>query len=395
MIESQIPASSASPGPSTDEAPGAQATAPRRRRRVTAIVALAAIPVAAVLAVLIITRTAAPEQAAVPPATVTTVPVTTGSMVSATNARATLHYSNEAPLLAGPAGVVTALPAAGVVISPGGVLYGINTEPVLLLRGSMPAWRSFELGMSAGEDVRQLEQNLTALGVGFRGEVDATFTAATADAISAWQKALGMERTGRLDRSRILFSDHDIRVARATAALGAEVAGGAELYRVSSTEKVVDIDLRLADQQLAVIGTQVGITLPDGTTTTGSIASVGEPVERAGAGDAATDEATTGAGGTFVVPVSVTLSDQAAVGGFPRASVTVQFSSTLADGVVTVPVEALVATDASTFAVETPAQSGDEAVRRIPVTIGAFASGRVQISGEGISEGLDVVVPES
>jgi peptidoglycan hydrolase-like protein with peptidoglycan-binding domain len=361
-----------------------------RRRRTTSTVILVVVVIAAVLAVLVIRGTAAPDSTAAPAVPMSTDAVTTGDMVSATNARATLHYAQEAPLLAAPGGVVTALPTVGSVIAAGGTLYRVDNRPVVLLRGTLPAWRAFETGMSVGEDVRQLEQNLAALGV-FRGPVDATFTAATAAAISSWQKSLGVERTGRLDRGAILFSDHDLRVAHATAALGADVGAGTELYRVSATDKIVDLDLRLADQQLAVVGNPIGITLPDGTTTTGSIATVGEPLEREA--DAAEGGAT-GASGTFVVPVTVTLADQAAVAAFPRATVTVQFSSTLAEGVLTVPVEALVASDATSFAVETPGEAPGDAARRIPVVLGAFASGRVQVTGAGIREGLPVVVPQ-
>jgi peptidoglycan hydrolase-like protein with peptidoglycan-binding domain len=363
-------------------------THPARGRQKGVIVGLAALLLAAVLAALVLGSTAAPGapvDASPPPATV---PVTTGDMISATNARATLHHARERALTATRGGVVTALPGAGTVIAPGGALYRADDVPVVLLRGAMPSWRPFEMGMSAGEDVRQLEQNLSDFGV-FRGPVDATFTKATSAAISAWQKSLGVERSGRLDRTAIVFSDHDLRVAQPTASLGAEAGPGTELYRVSATDKIVDLDLRLADQGLAVIGGRVGITLPDGTTTSGSIATVGDPVERASADGATTDASA----GTFVVPVTVTLADQAAVGGFRRATVTVQFSSTLAAGVLTVPVEALVALDESTFAVEIPGASSGETVRRIPVTLGAFASGRVQVSGEGIREGLDVVVP--
>jgi hypothetical protein len=157
---------------------------------------------------------------------------------------------------------------------------------------------------------------------------------------------------------------------------------------VSATTKVVDLDLRLSDQQLAVLGTTVGVTLPDGTTTTGEVTTIGEPVERGA------DDAEQRAGATFVVPVTVSIPDQAAVGAFGRATVTVQFSSTLADDVLTVPVAALVATDATSFAVETPVGADDGAVRTLPVTVGAFAAGRVQITGEGVREGLAVVVPE-
>jgi len=372
-----------------DLRPSTASDAPSRRRwrRRAAVITAAALAITAAAAAVIVLTPAPPAPAVAAAAELRTVPVTTGTMVSATNAQATLHFSREAPLAAAPGGIVTALAAAGSVIAPGGTLYRINDRPVVLLRGALPAWRAFEVGMTPGEDVRQLEQNLLALGV-FRGTADATFTAATATAISSWQKSLGVERTGTFDRTAVLFADHDLRVASVTAALGAEVAAGTEIYRVSATDKIVDLDLRLADQQLAVVGGQVGITLPDGTTTAGSIAAVGDPLERAARDDAAAE-------GTFVAPVTVTLADQAAVGAFSRASVTVQFSSTLAEGVLTVPVEALVAIDASSFAIETPGSSDDAVVRRIPVTVGAFASGRVQVSGAGVSEGMPVVVPES
>lgn len=377
--------------PAPRDAAAVQPTRRRRRRVIAASVA--ALALSALIAVLVFRLTSAPGPTAQAAPPMTTVPVSTGDMVSATNARGVLHYAQEQPLLSGSGGVITALPAVGATLAPGATLYSINTQPVLLLRGSQPAWRPFELGMTAGEDVRQLEQNLTALGVPFSGDVDAVFTPATATAIKAWQKDLGVERTGRLDRSAVLFADHDLRVSRLTASLGREIGAGAELFQVSATSKVVDLDLGLADQQLAVVGAEVGVTLPDGSSTAGSIAVVGEPLERSD-DDAA--EASSGAAPTaarFVVPVTVTLSDQAAAGTYSRASVSVQFGSTLAAGVLTVPVEALVATTADSFAVETPDEAGT--VDRIAVTVGAFASGRVEVTGDGIREGLEVVVPES
>jgi peptidoglycan hydrolase-like protein with peptidoglycan-binding domain len=359
------------------------------RHRVLLTVIFIALIVVGVVAVLAIRGIGGPAPATDTVQPVLTVPVTTGDMVSATNAKATLHHAEESAFVARSTGVLTALPTAGTVITSGGTLYRVNDEPVVLLRGSLPAWRTFEIGMAPGEDVRQLEQALTDLGV-FRGKVDGVFTKPTADAISTWQKTFGIERTGKLERTAIVFSGHDLRVAEPTAALGAEVGAGTALYRVSATDKVVDLDLRLAEQQLAAVGAEVRIALPDGTATTGSIATVGDPVEREGG-----DDTSTGSTGRFVVPVTVTLADQAAVAAFPRASVTVQFSSTVADDVLTVPVEALVAVDATSFAVETPSDQPGGAARRIPVTVGAFASGRVQINGDGIRDGLPVAVPAS
>ena len=58
------------------------------------------------------------------------------------------------------------------MITRGHSLYDVDDEPAaFLLYGSLPAWRDFAPGMTDGEDVRQLERNLRALGYD-PGDVD-------------------------------------------------------------------------------------------------------------------------------------------------------------------------------------------------------------------------------
>ena len=57
---------------------------------------------------------------------------------------------------------------------------------------------------------------------------------------------------------------------------------------------------------------------------------------------------------------------------------------------LSVPVTALLAGDDG-YVVEV--RPGDGGLRRVPVTTGFFAQGRVEVSGEGLSEGDEVVVP--
>jgi len=52
-------------------------------------------------------------------------------------------------------GTVTALPAVGQVVAQGQPVYAIDGTPVVLLYGSVPAYRGLSEGMS-GADVRQL-----------------------------------------------------------------------------------------------------------------------------------------------------------------------------------------------------------------------------------------------
>ncbi|QTE31089.1 peptidoglycan-binding domain-containing protein [Pengzhenrongella sicca] len=326
---------------------------------------------------------ATPQADGAPSTSLATVPVTVGTMVAETAVRGTLRFPGGVPVTAGPAGVVTMLPPVGTTINPGDVLYTVNTRPVVLLSGALPAWRDFAVGMSDGDDVRQLEQALVTFGY-FRDTPDARFTDRTAAAVKRWQKALGVDQAGTVARSEVLFADSPVRVAALTSRLGADVAGGSELYNTSGTDKVVDIDLTLGDQELAVVGAAVTVVLPDGTDLPATVTGVGAAVERAGA-DGSTPEA--------VVPVTVSLADQAGAAAFSQADVSVRFASTLADGVLTVPVEALVPLDGSTFGVEVPGERAGDPTTVLPVTAGSFASGRVQISGEGIRAGLDVVVP--
>ena len=57
------------------------------------------------------------------------------------------------------------------------------------------------------------------------------------------------------------------------------------------------------------------------------------------------------------------------------------------------PVGALLALGPNEYGVEIVESDGT--TRKVPVTTGLFAAGRVEISGEGISEGQRVVVPQT
>ena len=357
---------------------------PRRRTVIVAVSATALLLLAGGLAALLWQQngaSAAPTRLGTP---VSETAVAKGSVVVETNAAGTLQYSAQRALASGPSGVVTSLLPVGTSVSAGSALYTVNTSPVVLLSGSIPAWRTFESGMAPGDDVRQLEENLAAFGL-FSGDVDTEFTALTARAIRSWQKSLGVEQTGTIERSMIVFSTADIRIAEHKSVVGATVGEGAELYVISSNEKSVSLHLKLSDQRLAATDAPVTIMLPTGAETPGLVTAVGAPTEQAGPDPSAPK--------SVVLPVMIRLADPAAAAEFDRASVTVRFSSTLSAEALTVPVEALLAIDDASFAVEIANADPEKPRTRIPVTTGAFGSGRVEISGAGISEGLLVVVP--
>ena len=247
----------------------------------------------------------------------------------------------------------------------------------------MPAWRDFSSDMSDGEDVRQLEQNLRTLGV-FSGEPDSRFTWDTTVAIRAWQRSLGVERTGTLERSMILISDQDLRVDTVESRVGAQVDAGSSLYRATSRQLVVEVNVKSSDRQVAVVGGTVTVALPTGVSADGIVECVAAPVSKPDAD---------GSGSSIVVPVRITVADQAAVADLALSGVTVSFAGAARDGVLTVPVDALVPISDTQFAVEAPRKNPDAERTLIPVTVGAFASGLVEISGTKIVAGLSVVVP--
>jgi peptidoglycan hydrolase-like protein with peptidoglycan-binding domain len=104
------------------------------------------------------------------------------------------------------------------VIRRGQPLFGVDGEPVILMYGELPAYRRLAEGVSGGEDVRQLEENLSALGYD-PGTVDGEFTSAAA--VSDWQDAHDLAETGSVELGRVIFLPGARRVTEVSATLGA------------------------------------------------------------------------------------------------------------------------------------------------------------------------------
>ena len=319
--------------------------------------------------------------------------ITKGDLQGQTSVSGTLRYSDSRKFKSGFEGVLIQVPASGAVLTQGDVLYRTGNETAYLMRGNLPAWRSFEAGMEDGEDIRQLETALRDLGY-FDYEPDDHFSWATTSAILKWQKDLDLPRTGTLPLGRIVFTPGDLRVGTVTARVGDRVAADTELFDVTSTTQVVDANIKLSDQKLAVAGTAVTIKLPDAKKTAGKITSVGTPTEKSsGSGSGSGAGSGSGESKERVIPITVTLTDASATTNFQEVSVTVDLPSEKRTGVLSVPVGALLALSADQYGVEIVEAGGT--TRKVPVTIGLFAGGRVEISGKDISEGQRVVVPQT
>jgi hypothetical protein len=345
------------------------------KRAVAAVAGAAAIVAAVVLAA---GGDEAPPVRASAAATATAT-VERRDLVDRESVDGTLGYADAAPLRAGTTGTITALPEPGAVVRRGRSLYDVDGEPAAwLLYGALPAWRDFGSGMADGEDVRQLERNLRALGHDPDGDmtVDDEWTWATTAAVQRFQDERGLTEDGTLARGEVSFRPGPARVGELRAALGQAVAAGAEIAQLSTTRREVTVDLEATRQELVREGDRVTIDMPDGRTARGRIADVGKVAEQPASEDA---EPT--------IEVTIALRGRVARGsGFDQAPVDVGFEVERRRGVLVVPVTALLARAGGGFAVEA-ADGG----RLIDVEPGTFAEDFVEVAGDGLREGLRVV----
>src|SRR5258708_37416864 len=151
----------------------------------------------------------------------------------------TLGYLGTYQVINGAQGHWTWLPAVGQVISQGQAIYSVDGSPVVLLYGTVPAYRDFRLGMSDGEDVKELEQNLIALGFADSSNltVSGHFDSFDVAAIKRWQKAIGLAQTGVISLGQGVFLPGAIRVTAVSATLGSLAQPGGPLATASSTPR--------------------------------------------------------------------------------------------------------------------------------------------------------------
>jgi hypothetical protein len=317
--------------------------------------------------------------------------VTRRSLSTRTQFNGTLGFAGSYKVLGRVPGTVTWLPEPGQVIGDGQVLYRVDQAPVVLLYGSTPAYRALAEGATAadvtGSDVAQLNHDLVALGYLDRASVDSAwdrFSWATRAAVEKLQKHLGLRQTGRLALGDVVFLPTAARVTTVNADLGAPATG--RVLTASSTARTVSLALAADLQAEVKAGDRVAITLPDGSTTPGRVASVGK---------VATVAAGNGGGGSETgptVPVRIRLAHPGAAGSLDQTPVLVSVTDQTVPGVLAVKVTALLARSGG-YAVEVVATDGTHHL--VPVTPGVFddTAGLVQVTGSGLAEGQRVVVP--
>jgi multidrug efflux pump subunit AcrA (membrane-fusion protein) len=321
------------------------------------------------------------------------------SLSRQTQFNGTLGYAGSYTVMAQAQGTVTWLPKIGQVIHDGQALYRVDQAPVVLLYGSIPAYRTLAEGATAadvtGADVAQLNHDLVALGDVDRSDVDSTwdeFNWATRVGVEKLQAHLGVDQTGELSLGDVVFLPTAARVATLQASLGAPATG--PVLSASSTARMVSVALAPDLQSEVKKGDQVTITLPDGSTTPGRVTSVGKVAT-------APSNSSGGSGGPGgpdsgpTVPVHIRPTHPRAAGSLDQALVEVSITGQTVHNVLAVPVAALLARSGGGYSVEVV--SGDGMHHLVRVTPGLFddAAGMVQVSGPGLAAGQRVVVPGS
>jgi multidrug efflux pump subunit AcrA (membrane-fusion protein) len=369
-----------------------------RGRRALGAAAGAALLVAGVLAFLL-GGSGGGAAAGTPAAAGATGTVERRTLAERLTATGTIEYAGETAVLARLSGTVTALPALGAVVRRGGRLYALNGEPVLLMYGAVPAYRTLAAGVGDGKDVEQLERNLVALGYE-PGSVDEEFTDVTAAALADWEEGVGLEASGELELGRVAFLPGPRRVTELQATLGEALGSGGSgeeaegegepeppsvpVLRTSSTRRVIGVELEADQQSIAHCGQKVRVVLPGGAEVPGKVRGL------------AAIEASGGEGGTGEevepgVEATISATGRHRVPALDGATVSVSFTQQVRKHVLSVPLTALIAIGGERFAVEV---RGNGARKRIVVTPGLAADGYVEVEGRGLRAGMTVETGE-
>jgi peptidoglycan hydrolase-like protein with peptidoglycan-binding domain len=309
-----------------------------------------------------------------------------------------LGYGKSRPVGNALQGTITWLPPEGGTVKRGDTLYRVDENPVVLLYGDVPAYRRMARGMDDGPDVAQLEANLKELGYadGLIDTPDNRFDAATEAAVKRWEKALGVTQNGVTELGEVVFRPGEQRVGTHELTIGADARPSQDVMETTGTSRVVTVELDARKQSIAKVGDKVEMELPTGKVLSGTVADVGK-VAKTSSGSGSGSGSGGGAGGSGsgsstkpTVTVTVTVDHQQASGDLDGATVKVRITRSSKEGVLAVPVNALLALPDGGYGVEVD-QNG---IRRVvKVETGLFSSGYVEVSGDGISEGTKVVVP--
>ena len=302
-----------------------------------------------------------------------------------------LGHAGSYSVVAPAAGTLTGIQAIGRVVRQGQSLYEVDGKPVMLLYGQRPVWRALQSGMTDGQDVKQLETALKALGYGSGLTVDRHFSSATYWAIRRWQAAAHLPVTGTVPLGQIVFLPQTILINGHSVQLGRPVQPGVPVETATSDQRAVLVQVPPASLASAKVGDSVMIILPDAhTQRQGKITSI----EVAAASSDSSSSSGTGSSGTSAQQTAqVSIAVKGTIQGFlEQAQVQVFITSGLHKAVLAVPIVSLRALQNGQY--EVVVVDGG-VTRHVPVTVGLFddIAGLAEVSGPSLAAGQQVEVP--
>ena len=310
-----------------------------------------------------------------PAVTTTTAPVTRGVATQHVEISGSLGFQGAFTVANQlPAGILVRAAAAGRVVSRGQELFAVAGISVRLLYGREPAYRALQLGVPDGPDVRELESKLRSLGFD-PGSVDDHFSAATSGAVCAWQIHVDEPCTGTIPLGEIAFLPGPMRVSGAGMRLGGTVQPATDVLHGTSTRQVVHTSVTVDQRHLVNVGDSVRVTLPGSTPIPGRVLRIGKVA------------VAPSTGGSGLPTISVTIALGRHPSAFDHAPAQVAITVATRQGVLLVPVTALLAKPGGGYQVRLDGKLVD-------VTPGLYddATGAVEVSG-ALHPGQQVEVP--
>jgi hypothetical protein len=365
-----------------------------RRRLVFICAVLGAAVAGSVATIAVRGGTTTPATAGLPPVSTATVMRTNLATTALT--AGTLGYAPTDPVVNRVAGTYTALPSPGTTVVPGGTLYRVDDLPVVLMTGTVPAWRPFAVGMTDGPDVTELQAGLIALGDarGLLSGPTGRFAAATMDAVERWQTADGYPADGQVPVGQVVFLPGPVRVGAANVSIGQAASPGDVPYQSTTATRMVTVPVDPNFPPVNV-GEPVSIVLPTNATTPGRITAIGPPPPGSGGAQGSSNSGS-GSGSSQQPQASailtVTPDRPGDTGTASGVAVQVSLTTQSATDVLAVPISALLALAGGGYGVEVLGPSG--AHHLVGVTTGIFTGSQVQVTGTGLDVGTKVVVAQ-
>ena len=276
-------------------------------------------------------------------------------------------------------GSYTELPESGDKVGCGGVLYRVDDKPVLLLCGTVPAYRALHVGDAGPGRPSAQPQPARAR---CRRAPSPRRRRRRSRRSSA---ARALDVTGALALGDAVFLPEAVRIAKVTGQLGGSARPGAPV-----AERHLRHAARAGEPRSVAAGRgQAGRPRADHAAGQHDGDGKGRRV-RTQSPRPRPDRTATPADAT--IPTYISLDDPAKARGLDKAPVQVDITTKGVDDALSVPVTALVGKSGGGFAVEVVRAGGRREL--VAVKLGLFdtADGRVQVEGD-LREGDRVVVP--